>query len=85
MTAFDEFIEKQIGKIYASSRDCKKIQELMKANEEKQEALKTEITPAQNCLIIDFIDNEREIGTLREIECYRQGFFDAILAISKRF
>ncbi len=85
MAAFEEFIEDQVGKIRTISSSRGKVRELIKETEEKEGALKEELTPAQNTLIFEILENMIEIGILRELECYRQGFFDAILALSKRF
>lgn len=84
MTAFEEFIEDQVDKIRTISSSRGKVRELIKETEEKKGALKKELTPAQNTLIFEILENMIEIGILRELECYRQGFFDAVLGMGKK-
>ena len=84
MTAFEEFIEDQVGKIRTISSSRGKVRELIKETEEKEGALKEELTPAQNTLISEILENMIEIGILRELECYRQGFMDAVLGMGKK-
>ncbi len=85
MTAFDEFIDNRVEEILEKTLRNKEAERLKTENVLIEEELKRDLTDKQYRRICEMIENNTELEGLQIDECYRQGFFDAVLAMSKGF
>lgn len=82
MTTFDEFIENRVDEITLKNKEAAR---LKTENVLIEEELKRDLTDKQYRSICEMIENNTGLEVLRLDEYYRQGFFDAVLAMSKGF
>ena len=85
MTPFDEFIENRVDEILEKTLRNKEAERLKAENVLIEAELKRDLTDKQYRSICEMIENNTGLEVLQLDECYRQGFFDAVLAMSKGF
>ena len=85
MPDFDEFIENRVDEIQEKTFKNKEVARLRTENDLIEGELKRDLTDKQYRSVCEMIDNNTGLETLQSVEYYRQGFFDAVLAMSKGF
>ena len=85
MTAFEEFIKNQVKKIHYKTLENQEIKELLFENERGEEKLTKKFTCEENQIFLEILSKKEKITRLHEIECYQQGFLDALAVAAKRF
>ncbi len=85
MTDFDEFIDNRVDEILEETLKNKEVERLRAENVLIEAELKRELTDKQYKSLCKMIENNTGLEVLQSAEYYRQGFFDAVLAMKKEF